>query len=115
MKGKGLRKMMKIEIESEKEEEEDDLFCQSMKMYILINKSRNKDGEIKFINEKINISKEKIQIENNLELHIIPAEDLELGEVVGRGSAGTVLKGVHKSTGRPVAVKSINIYDKEKR
>lgn len=70
-----------------------------MKMYQFINNNRNKDGDIKFINDRINISKGKIEIENKLELQIIPGNELELGEVVGRGSAGTVLKGRHLVTG----------------
>jgi hypothetical protein len=45
----------------------------------------------------------------------MPASDLVMGELLGRGTAGTVMKGVHLPSGRDVAVKSINIYDKEKR
>ena len=41
--------------------------------------------------------------------------NLELGDLLGKGTSGTVLKGKDKKTGKLVAVKSINIYDKEKR
>ena len=102
---KGLRKPMKISISSD--DEKGDPFMQSMQV--------NKEGEIKFINDQLLISKEGISINEDKELQQMPTEDLVLGELLGRGTAGTVMKGVHLPTGREVAVKSINIYDKEKR
>jgi len=40
---------------------------------------------------------------------------VEVGELIGKGSAGLVFKGLYKRLGVPVAIKSINIYEKEKR
>lgn len=42
-------------------------------------------------------------------------DDLEYGEVLGNGASGYVYAAVIKSTGRKVALKSINVFDKGKR
>ena len=42
-------------------------------------------------------------------------EDLELGEILGNGASGYVYAAVHKPTGRKVALKRINVFDKGKR
>mmetsp|Transcript_3868 Transcript_3868/g.2591 ORF Transcript_3868/g.2591 Transcript_3868/m.2591 type:complete len:132 (+) Transcript_3868:323-718(+) len=42
-------------------------------------------------------------------------DDIELGEVIGNGASGYVYRGIHKPTGRPIALKSINVHDKGKR
>eukprot|EP00351_Strombidinopsis_sp_SopsisLIS2011_P006073 CAMPEP_0116874648 /NCGR_PEP_ID=MMETSP0463-20121206/6158_1 /TAXON_ID=181622 /ORGANISM="Strombidinopsis sp, Strain SopsisLIS2011" /LENGTH=128 /DNA_ID=CAMNT_0004518599 /DNA_START=245 /DNA_END=632 /DNA_ORIENTATION=+ len=39
-------------------------------------------------------------------------DDIELGEVIG---TELVYRGIHKPTGRPIALKSINVHDKGKR
>lgn len=43
------------------------------------------------------------------------ADDIEYGEVLGQGNGGKVLAGVHKATRIPVAIKVINLFDKDKR
>eukprot|EP00352_Strombidinopsis_acuminata_P004551 CAMPEP_0176364942 /NCGR_PEP_ID=MMETSP0126-20121128/20128_1 /TAXON_ID=141414 ORGANISM="Strombidinopsis acuminatum, Strain SPMC142" /NCGR_SAMPLE_ID=MMETSP0126 /ASSEMBLY_ACC=CAM_ASM_000229 /LENGTH=82 /DNA_ID=CAMNT_0017721755 /DNA_START=271 /DNA_END=519 /DNA_ORIENTATION=- len=42
-------------------------------------------------------------------------EDIEIGDVIGNGASGYVYRGIHKPTGREIALKSINIYDKGRR
>jgi serine/threonine protein kinase len=45
----------------------------------------------------------------------ISDDELEYGKVLGNGAAGYVYAAVHKPTGRKVAIKSINVFDKGKR
>ena len=45
----------------------------------------------------------------------VMAEDIQYGEVLGQGNGGKVVAGIHKATGIPVAIKIINLYDKDKR
>ena len=42
-------------------------------------------------------------------------EQLELGDIIGRGSSSYVQRAVHKPTGTPLALKVLNMYDKGKR
>ena len=42
-------------------------------------------------------------------------EDLEYGEILGNGASGYVYAATHIPTGRQVALKSINVFDKGKR
>ena len=45
----------------------------------------------------------------------IHEDDLEYGEILGNGASGYVYAVVHRPTGRKMAIKSINVYDKGKR
>ena len=42
-------------------------------------------------------------------------EDLEIQQVIGNGACGYVYKAIHKPTGKSLALKSINAFDKPKR
>ena len=42
-------------------------------------------------------------------------EDLEMQEVIGNGACGYVYKAIHKPSGKILALKSINAFDKPKR
>jgi mitogen-activated protein kinase kinase len=42
-------------------------------------------------------------------------EDLEIKEIIGNGACGYVYKAIHKPTGKAMALKSINAFDKGKR
>ena len=42
-------------------------------------------------------------------------QDLKIGLIVGKGSAGLVYHGTYTKLGKEVAIKCINFYDKEKR
>lgn len=50
-------------------------------------------------------------------LNKICQQDIEVKEMIGSGSAGKVYKGVYTKNGETilVAVKSVNIYEKQKR
>jgi len=43
------------------------------------------------------------------------SEDLEIGRVLGNGASGYVYEAEHRPTGRKLALKSINIFDRHKR
>ena len=45
---------------------------------------------------------------------ILP-QDVHYLEEIGSGNGGVVKKAIHKSTGMPLAIKIINVYDKGKR
>ncbi len=42
-------------------------------------------------------------------------EDLEIGDVIGRGGSSVVVRATHIGTGTPLALKVISLYDKSKR
>mmetsp|Transcript_10651 Transcript_10651/g.14349 ORF Transcript_10651/g.14349 Transcript_10651/m.14349 type:complete len:94 (+) Transcript_10651:407-688(+) len=45
----------------------------------------------------------------------VVADDITYGEMLGQGNGGKVVAGLHKASGIRVAVKVINLYDKDKR
>ena len=45
----------------------------------------------------------------------VDPEDLERGKTIGRGCSSYVQKVTHRPSGRPLALKVINLYDKDKR
>ena len=47
--------------------------------------------------------------------YTISPEDIEMGEPIGNGASGSVYKAILKNKNIPIAVKSINIYDDNKR
>lgn len=47
--------------------------------------------------------------------YTISPEDIEMGESIGNGASGSVYKAILKNKNIPIAVKSINIYDDNKR
>ncbi len=42
-------------------------------------------------------------------------EDLEIGDVIGRGGSSVVVRATHTSSGTPLALKVISLFDKSKR
>jgi serine/threonine protein kinase len=75
------------------------------------------DG-LKFPVHNIKVSKDGTRTSHeskNEMFHSLSKEDLEIEGFLGRGAAGQVQAGILKSSGTRVAVKSINIYDQEKR
>jgi serine/threonine protein kinase len=46
---------------------------------------------------------------------VVDPNDFEIGEYVGAGASGSVHLAVYKPSGLTLAIKSINIYDKDKR
>lgn len=73
----------------------------------------NSEG-LTFINQDVSVGKQGTTI-NKLTTEAIKPEELKMGEYLGRGSAAIVQQAIHIPTGSQLAVKQINIYDKEKR
>lgn len=73
--------------------------------------------------DKVRFVRDNLQIEDigmklvdkSQYLNSIHAKDLEIKEELGQGCSGIVKKAVHKPTGIEMALKSISIYDKDKR
>lgn len=56
------------------------------------------------------------ELTSNQKLAMIRPQDLEYDEaVLGKGNGGVVRKAMYKPANLPLAVKVINVYDKEKR
>jgi len=75
------------------------------------------DG-LKFPVHNIKVSKDGTRTSHeskNEMFHSLSKEDIEIEGFLGRGAAGQVQAGILKTNNSRVAVKSINIYDQEKR
>lgn len=71
--------------------------------------------KVYFVKENLLVEKKGIK-GNNTYLSNIDAKDLEINKnILGKGASGFVHQAIHKPTGTVLALKSINIYDKEKR
>ena len=56
------------------------------------------------------------ELHNNQKLAMIRPQDLEYDEnILGKGNGGVVRKAIYKPQNIPIAVKIINVYDREKR
>ena len=71
-------------------------------------KVAREDFEIDYLGMK-NISSGQVIVGN------LNKDDLEIQEVIGNGACGYVYKALHKTTGKQLALKSINAFDKQKR
>jgi len=60
------------------------------------------------------LSKESVTGQS-LSLSQIKVDDVDLGAYIGQGSSGYVQEGIYKPSLFPVAIKTINVYEKEKR
>ena len=56
-----------------------------------------------------------VYVKDNPKNFTLVYEEIEIGEMIGRGSSSVVLHGIHKPSGIPVALKVINMFDKSKR
>ncbi|EGR33581.1 protein kinase domain protein [Ichthyophthirius multifiliis] len=45
----------------------------------------------------------------------IHAEEIEIGEIIGQGASSYVYKGIYKPNNYPISIKTVNIFDKDKR
>lgn len=71
-----------------------------------------------FVRENIIVEDKGMKVQNNKPHYIsnLDAKDLEIDKnLLGKGASGFVHKAVHRPTGTLMAIKSINIYEKEKR
>ena len=48
-------------------------------------------------------------------MSVVDPNDFQIGDYIGSGASGSVHLAVYKPSGLTLAIKSINIYDKEKR
>ncbi len=72
------------------------------------------NGDV-FIKDNVAINSSGIAMWNNPKKFTLSYEDLEIGDMIGRGSSSVVLHGVHSPTGTPLALKVINLFDRSKR
>lgn len=56
-----------------------------------------------------------IAIRNNPKTFTLVYDELEIGDIIGRGCSSVVLYATHTPTGTPLALKVINMFDKGKR
>lgn len=45
----------------------------------------------------------------------VKKDDISTGPILGRGNGGYVYRGIHKQSGTPMAVKCINLFNKDQR
>ncbi len=53
--------------------------------------------------------------EGDQKIFTVVYEDLEIGDVIGRGGCSVVVKAIHTGTGTPLALKVSSLFDKSKR
>lgn len=68
-----------------------------------------------FVKDDVAIGSNGISKKDNPKIFTLAYDDLELGEIIGRGSSSVVLYGVHNPTKTQLALKIINLFDKSKR
>jgi len=72
------------------------------------------NGDV-FIKDNVAINSRGIAMRNNPKTFSLVYEELEMGDMIGRGSSSVVLHGVHGPTGTMLALKIINLFDKSRR
>ena len=72
------------------------------------------NGEI-FIKDNVAINRTGIAMRDNPKTFTLVYDEIEMGDMIGRGSSSIVLHGIHSPTGTPLALKIINLFDKSKR
>lgn len=72
------------------------------------------NGDV-FIKDNVAIDSTGIAMRNNPKVFTLAYDELELGEIIGRGSSSVVIYGIHAPTGTPLALKIINLFDRGKR
>lgn len=114
-KQKLQKKHLKIKMDEEDEKRvrklaKDSNLIDSQSIEICIDK-------VFFVKEKILVENKGIKANSNKgKINEIDAKDLEINkELLGKGASGYVHKAIHKPTGIIMALKSINVLDKDKR
>ena len=72
------------------------------------------NGEI-FIKDNVAINSTGIAMRDNPKTFTLVYDEIEMGDMIGRGSSSIVLHGMHSPTNTPLALKIINLFDKSKR
>lgn len=68
-----------------------------------------------FIKDDLAIDSNGVAMRNNPKIFSLQYDELELGEIIGRGQSSVVLYGLHVPSSTPLALKVINLCDKNKR
>lgn len=68
-----------------------------------------------FVRGNVEISSSGVSMRNNPKSFELLYEDLEIGEMIGRGASGIVLHAFHRPSRTPLALKVMNTFEKEKR
>jgi mitogen-activated protein kinase kinase 3 len=72
------------------------------------------NGDV-FIKDDVAINATGVAMRNNAKKFTLAYDDLEIGEIIGRGASSVVLRGSHAPSRTPVALKVINLFDRSKR
>lgn len=72
------------------------------------------NGDV-FIKDNVAINSTGIAMRNNPKTFTLAYDELELGQIIGRGCSSVVVYGIHSPTSTPLALKIINLFDKSKR
>jgi mitogen-activated protein kinase kinase 3 len=72
------------------------------------------NGDV-FIKDNVAINSTGIAMRNNPKTFTLVYDEIEMGEMIGRGCSSIVLHGLHAPTNTPLALKIINLFDKSKR
>jgi serine/threonine protein kinase len=72
------------------------------------------DGNV-FIKDNVAINATGVAMRDNPKTFTLHYDELEIGEMIGRGSSSVVLQAYHGATGTPLALKVMSMFDKSKR
>lgn len=86
----------------------------SIKINDVTEESYIADGDI-FVKDNLAINAGGIAMRNNPKTFNLEYDELEIGDTIGRGCSSVVLHGIHAPTGTHLALKVINMFDKNKR
>jgi mitogen-activated protein kinase kinase 1 len=86
----------------------------SIDIHDSIEESFHLDGDV-FIKGKLAINSTGIAMRDNPKTFTLLYDELEMGDIIGRGSSSVVLHGYHGPTRTLLALKVINMFDKSKR
>jgi len=76
--------------------------------------SFNMDGDV-FVKGDIAINSTGVAMRNNPKKFTLLYEELEIGELIGRGSTSIVMSATHAPTNTKLALKVINLFERNKR
>lgn len=72
------------------------------------------DGNV-FVKDNVAISSTGIAMKNNPKTFTLAYSELDIGEIIGRGSSSVVIQAYHAPTSTPIALKVFNMSNKGKR
>ena len=68
-----------------------------------------------FVKDNVAINANGIAMRNNPKTFTLAYSDLEIGDIIGRGSSSVVIQAYHSPTATPIALKVFNMANKSKR